>query len=1334
GISISGTDAGNYTFNTTASASADITPRALLVSAIANNKTYDTLTTASVTLSDNHLAGDVVTDNFAAANFSDKNVGIGKTITVMGIFLSGADAGNYSPNSTASTTANITPAALTVTATGINRTYNTTNVATVTLSDNHLGSDAVTDIFTTAFFTDKNVGTGKLVSVNGISISGTDAGNYSLQNTTATTTANIGAATLTVSAAATDKVYDTTTAASVVLSDNHLGSDSVTESFAAANFATKSAGNGKTVTVTGILISGSDAGNYVANGTATTTANITPAALTVTAAGINKVYDATIAATVNLSDNRLGSDSVTDTVGSAVFATKTVGNGKTISVTGISISGTDAGNYSLQNTTATATANISAASLTVTAAAADKVYDGTNVAGVTLSDNHIGGDTVTDSFTSSTFPDKNAGAGRVVSVAGISISGSDAGNYILTNTTATSSANIAQRPLTVTAVANTKTYDGTTTAVASPSLTGSLASGDTGTFSESYSSKTAGNAKTLVAAVVINDGNSGNNYALTRVDANSGVINPLNITGSISTNSKVYDASTIAVATCTPVGVIPPDSVACALTGATFDTKNVGTGKTVTATGLILSGTDSANYTITSTATSMTAGITPAHLTVTADPQTRVYGGTNPGLTATISSFVVGENLVNSGVTGQASCTTPAGTTSTVAGGPYTITCTNGTLAAGNYDFPGGNFVTGNLTLTKAPLTVAANDKTRTYGSVNPTLDGTLVGVVAGDNITDSFSTTALATTPIGGVPITAALNDPAGRLPNYSVTNNSGTLTITRAHLTVMAVNQARLYGGANPTTSVNLTGFQNGENQISANVTGSATVTDATTPTTGVGTYPITVTDAGNLSAPNYDFLMSNFVNGNLTITQAHLAVTADAQTRVYGAANPTLTATISGFANGETLATSGVTGIAHCTTPAGATSTVGNPYTITCTQNTLAAGNYDFPAGNFSTSVLTLTQAPLMITANSSAKIYGQTPVFVGNEFTTVGLLNADTVTSVGLASSGTSALAPVGSYNIVANSPSGSGLSNYAISFSPGTLVVGKATPSVAIFAGQNNVTGTTATFTFNANAKSLTAAVTGVPGETASLTISSITYTGSTQAPTNAGSYPVVATFNGNNNYVSASASGTLVVAPARSRSSVIIPSNVGTGNAAKFTFVATVVSLSGGGTPGGTVTFMDNGAPLAAGDGGQSSKMNIDANGRASFTTSASQLAAGQVHSITAVYNREDPNFTDTTAQVAAGVTIGATLTVSPGAAIAPQVLALSIPSGTSFSSPKCSIVSDFGAIVANTSCGATLNGSSLTMQLATNSFGASQPAPSQAMLRMRMLNPFGMVLPAVFF
>jgi len=52
-----------------------------------------------------------------------------------------------------------------------------------------------------------------------------------------------------------------------------------------------------------------------------------------------------------------------------------VGTGKPVSVSGISISGTDAGNYTF-NTTASATANITAKSLTVSASGINKVYDG----------------------------------------------------------------------------------------------------------------------------------------------------------------------------------------------------------------------------------------------------------------------------------------------------------------------------------------------------------------------------------------------------------------------------------------------------------------------------------------------------------------------------------------------------------------------------------------------------------------------------------------------------------------------------------------------------------------------------------------------------------------------------------------------------------------------------------------------------------------------------------------------------------------------------------------------------------------------------------------------
>ena len=62
------------------------------------------------------------------------------------------------------------------------------------------------------------------------------------------------------------------------------------------------------MSVSGISISGTDAGNYTCNTTASTTADITAKALTVTATGINKVYDGTTAATVTLSDNRVSGD------------------------------------------------------------------------------------------------------------------------------------------------------------------------------------------------------------------------------------------------------------------------------------------------------------------------------------------------------------------------------------------------------------------------------------------------------------------------------------------------------------------------------------------------------------------------------------------------------------------------------------------------------------------------------------------------------------------------------------------------------------------------------------------------------------------------------------------------------------------------------------------------------------------------------------------------------------------------------------------------------------------------------------------------------------------
>ena len=84
---------------------------------------------------------------------------------------------------------------------------------------------------------------------------------------------------------------------------------------------------------------------------------VSPAQLTVTATGVNKSFDGTTNATVTLTDNRLtgpsfAADTFTDASTSASFANIGPGNGITVNVTGISISGPGATNYTLTSTTA----------------------------------------------------------------------------------------------------------------------------------------------------------------------------------------------------------------------------------------------------------------------------------------------------------------------------------------------------------------------------------------------------------------------------------------------------------------------------------------------------------------------------------------------------------------------------------------------------------------------------------------------------------------------------------------------------------------------------------------------------------------------------------------------------------------------------------------------------------------------------------------------------------------------------------------------------------------------------------------------------------------------
>ena len=291
--------------------------------------------------------------------------------------------------------------------------------------------------------------------------------------------------------------------------------------------------------------------------------------------------------------------------------------------------------------------------------------------------------------------------------------------------------------------------------------------------------------------------------------------------------------------------------------------------------------------------------------------------------------------------------------------------CTIGTLAAGNYSF--GPFVNGALTISKAPLTVTANNASREYGDANPAFTATLSGFKNGETlatsgVTGAASCTSAATASSGASPPTYPIVCTIGTLAagDYSFGPFvNGALTITKAPLTVTANNASREYGDANPAFTATLSGFKNGETLATSGVTGAASCTSAATASSGASppTYPIACT-IGTLAAGNDSF--GPFVNGALTITKAPLTVTANNQTAQYSDPNPTLTYTISGFKNGETLATSGVTGAASCSTTRTAGSAPSPPtFPIVCTIGTLSAGNYSFPAGNFQPATFTVTR---------------------------------------------------------------------------------------------------------------------------------------------------------------------------------------------------------------------------------------------------------------------------------------------------------------------------------------------------------------------------------------
>src|ERR1035437_7308686 len=929
GFELGGTDSGNYSL-TQPTTTADITGIALTVTGVtANNKIYDGTTTATLNAGSavlvGVLSGDVVSliSTGATGVFVNKNVGSGKTVSTSGFTLGGADAGKYSLTQPTAV-ANITTSGLTVSGvTANNKVYNGTTAATLNTGSAVLvgvvPGDVVTLVSTgaTGTFADQYVGAGKGVSISGFTLGGTNAGNYTL--TQPSSTGNITAAGLTVSGVtANNKIYDGTTAATLNTGNATLvgvfGGDVVTliSTGATGTFTSKSAGTAKVITTSGFALVGSDVSNYTL-AQPTTTGNIIGIILTVT--GItanNKVYNGTTTATLNTGGAALSGVIGGDVVNlvsigaTGTFINKNVGTGKSVTTSGFTLGGTDAGNYTL--TQPSSAANITTAGLTVSGVTANKVYDETtaailNTGGASLV-GVFGADVVTlvSTGATGTFLNKNVGTGKSVSTSGFTLGGTDAGNYTITQPGLTS--NITPAGLTVTGVtANNRVYDGTNAATLN---TGSLvlagvmggdvvtlvSTGATGTFVN----KNAGTGKIVSTSGFTLGGTNVGNYTLTQPSTTANITAAgLTISG-VTANNKVYNGTTTATlntGSAVLSGVIGGDVVTLVPTGATgtFANKNVGTGKSVSTSGFTLGGTDAGNYTITQP--SSVANITTAGLTVSGvTANNKVYDGTtaaslNTGSAALVSVFGTDAvTLVSTGATGTFADRN-VGSGKVVSTSGFNL----GGTDSGNYTLTQPSLI---ADLLPKAVTITANDFIKHFNTIL-TFTGnefTAEGLIPGDAVPSVIisSPGAPASADVGKYVISIA----GGADDNYQFSYVNGTLTVGKSTLIVMADNKTKVYGSENSELSITYSGFFKNEDASVLDV--NPVVTTTALNTSNAGSYAITLSGG---SDNNYDLTL---VNGSLEIVKAPLTITAEDKTKVYGEVNSDLTITYSGFVLGQ------------------------------------------------------------------------------------------------------------------------------------------------------------------------------------------------------------------------------------------------------------------------------------------------------------------------------------------------------------------------------------------------------------------------------------------------
>ncbi|HMJ71581.1 MAG TPA: MBG domain-containing protein [Cyclobacteriaceae bacterium] len=752
----------------------------------------------------------------------------------------------------------------------------------------------------------------------------------------------------------------------------------------------------------------------------------------------------------------------------------------------ISLSGGSATNYDL--TLQNGALIINKATLTAKAENKSRQYGLDNPASFIITyTGFVNGDDVTDisvPTAAPTIPNRNVGSYV------INVSDGSATNYNFSYQSGTLTVDAA--PLIARANDRTRMYGQNNPASFAITYTGFLLDDGIGSISPATAGTLATPASPVGTYGITVTGGSATNYTITR-QSGTLTIAKATLIAKATDRSKVYGAAVIPN-TITYTGLVNGDDPGdiAKITQPTI----LGNGTTITANSpvgvydLTLNGGTATNYAFVLQNGAVT--ITPAALTARAQNDSRPYGGNNPTpFTITYTGFVAGDTPLS--IT-QPAATTTAGPTSPA--GPYDITL-SGTTS--NYTF---TFVTGTLTVTKATVNVTADNRTKVYGDNNPDFTLSYSGLRNNENVgvidtPPKGTTTATSASPFGSYTI----NVSGGADNNYTFTYAPGTLTVSKAPLTAKADNKQKFYGDTNPPMTITYTGFVNSDGPTSITQPTPSTVATTTSP---LGDYPIVLS---NGTAVNYTLTLQT---GTLSVIPALLTITAVNQSRAYGAVNPPLTLTYSGFTSGQSVADLDL--LPQVTTVAAIASNAG-------TYDIVVSGGFD-PNYTFAytTGTLTVTKASLAAHADPKVTTYGAIPPLTVSYSGFVNGEDASVIDTAPAISTTATATSSPGDYTVTLT---GGEDNNYDLVNNDGTMTIGKASLT-AKADDKSRITG--------AANPALTISYSGfMNDETIDVinTLPSATTTATTAS--SAGSYPIEVSGGLDDNYVFVYQSGALTV-------------------------------------------------------------------------------------------------------------------------------------------------------------------------------------------------------------